>query len=52
MQWGMSEGMFHIVASLVHMLERPFNDLYFMFSYLRRATGDMLSFSYKIFLDG
>ena len=35
----------YIVASLVRMLERPFNDLYLMFSCLRIATGDVVSFS-------
>ena len=41
MQWGMSKGMSHTV---VHAFERPFNDLYFMFSCIRRATGDLVSF--------
>ena len=51
MQWGMSEGMSHIVASLVRMLKRPFNNHYLMFSCIRirRATGDVVKFSYKYY---
>ena len=44
MQWGVSEGMSHIVASLVHMFERPFNDHSLMFLCIRRATGDVVKF--------
>ena len=47
MQWGMSEGMSRTVASLVCMLERPFNDHYLIFSCIRRATGDVVKFFIK-----
>ena len=40
----MSEGMSRIVASLVCMLERPFNKHYLMFLCIRRATGDVVKF--------
>ena len=46
MQWGMSEGMSRTVASLVRMLERPFNDHYLMSS--EELLGMWLSFSYYI----